>query len=191
LDYAVPAAMNPLLSGVEYESSGDAVGDAGCVQRFCGGCGNGGTVYLCCVAAAVYEFPASGDDYGRLGFVSGWGAAGTAGGTKVSRAVGFDWGGFADGNCEEKFDFVGRLGDGESAVRQADVRGDAGRGGGAVAADFDDDDGDDSWELALGKQTHADNGDGGNWRFDDFWAADSGGDSGGFYLHGWLANLDF
>ncbi len=34
-------------------------------------------------------------------------------------------------------------------------------------------------------------GDGGNWRFDDFLAADSGGDSAGFYLHGWLANLDF
>jgi len=112
LDCAVPAAINPLPSGVEQECSGD-------------------------------------DDYGRLGFVSGWGAAGTFGGTKVSRAAGFDWGGFADGNCEEKFDFVGRLGDGESAVRQADVRGDAGRGGGAVAADFDDDDGDDSWELAL------------------------------------------
>ena len=29
------------------------------------------------------------------------------------------------------------------------MRGDAGRGGGAVAADFDDDDRDDSWELAL------------------------------------------
>jgi hypothetical protein len=34
-------------------------------------------------------------------------------------------------------------------------------------------------------------GDGGNWRLDDFLAADSGGDSGGFYLHGRLANLDF
>lgn len=34
-------------------------------------------------------------------------------------------------------------------------------------------------------------GDGGNWRFDDFLAADSGGDSGGFYLHGRFANLDF
>lgn len=34
-------------------------------------------------------------------------------------------------------------------------------------------------------------GDGGNWRFDDFYAADSGGDSGGFYLHGRFANLDF
>ncbi|MEG3955965.1 hypothetical protein [Microcoleus sp. herbarium2] len=42
---------------------------------------------------------------------------------------------------------------------------------------------------ALG-QTRPD-GDGGNWRFDDFLAADSGGDSCGFYLHGWLANLDF
>ena len=61
------------------------------------------------------------DDYGDFAFVFGWGAAGTFGGTKVSRAVRFDWRGFADGNCEEKFDFVGRLGDGESAVRQADV----------------------------------------------------------------------
>ena len=34
-------------------------------------------------------------------------------------------------------------------------------------------------------------GDGANWQFDDFYAADSGGDSAGFYLHGWLANLDF
>ena len=34
-------------------------------------------------------------------------------------------------------------------------------------------------------------GDAGNWRFDDFYAADSGGDSAGFYLHGWFANLDF
>ncbi len=34
-------------------------------------------------------------------------------------------------------------------------------------------------------------GDGGNWRLDDFLAADSGGDSGGFYLHGRFANLDF
>jgi multidrug efflux pump subunit AcrB len=33
--------------------------------------------------------------------------------------------------------------------------------------------------------------DGGNWRFDDFYAADSGGDSAGFYLHGRFANLDF
>jgi len=87
--------------------------------------------------------------------VSGWGAAGTAGGTKVSRAVRFDWRGFADGNCDEKFDFVGGLGYCESAGRQADVRGDAGLGGGAVAADFDDDDRDNSWELALGKQTRS------------------------------------
>ena len=77
------------------------------------------------------------------------GRAGTFGGIKVSRALRFDWCGFADGNCDEKFDFVGRLGDFESAVRQADVRGDAGFGGGAVAADFDDDDRHDSWELAL------------------------------------------
>ncbi len=77
MDYAVPAAINPLPSGVEQECSGD-------------------------------------DDYGRLGFVSGWGAAGTFGGTKVSRAVGFDWLGFADGNCDEKFDFAGGLRDYES-----------------------------------------------------------------------------
>ena len=153
MDYAVPAAINPLPSGVEQECSAD-------------------------------------DDYGRLGFVSGWGAAGTAGGTKVSRAVGFDWGGFADGNCEEKFDFVGRLGDGESAVRQADVRGDAGRGGGAVAAILMT-----AMAMIAGNWRRSANsrpdGDGGNWRLDDFLAADSGGDSGGFYLHGRLANLDF
>ena len=58
-------------------------------------------------------------------------------------------------------------------------------GGGAVAADFDDDDRDDSWDGANYS---------GNWRwesklparwrwrFDDFYPADSGGDSAGFYL---------
>jgi hypothetical protein len=67
---------------------------------------NGGTVYLCCVGAAVCQFSTSGDDYGDFAFVSGWAAAGTFGGTKVSRAVRFDWRGFADGNCDEKFDFA-------------------------------------------------------------------------------------
>ena len=84
MDYAVPAAMNPVPSGVEQESSGD-------------------------------------DDYGDFAFVSGWGAAGTFGGTKVSRAVRFDWRGFADANCDEKFDFAGGLRDYDSVVRQADV----------------------------------------------------------------------
>jgi len=89
------------------------------------------------------------------------------------------------------------LGGASAAVRQADVRGDAGFGGGTVAADFDDDDRDDSWDAAnfsgnwrCSANSQPD-GDCGNWRFDDFLAADSGGDSAGFYLHGWFANLDF
>lgn len=45
--------------------------------------------------------------------------------------------------------------------------------------------------IGAGKANSPPDGDGGNWRFDDFLAADSGGDSGDFYLHGWLANLDF
>ena len=49
------------------------------------------------------------------------GRAGTFGGIKVSRALRFDWRGFAVGNCDEKFDFAGGLRDYESAVRQADV----------------------------------------------------------------------
>ena len=64
---------------------------------------------MCWVGAAVCQFSTSGDDYGYFAFVSGWGAAGAFGGTKVSRAVRFDWRGFADGNCDEKFDFVGGL----------------------------------------------------------------------------------
>jgi len=132
--------MNPLPSGVELESSGDAEVMQDVFSGFAGAVGT--------AVPAVCQFSTSGDGYGGLAFVSGWGAAGTAGGIKVSRAVRFDWRGLADGNCDEKFDFVGGLGDCESAVRQADVRGDAGRGGGAVAVDFDDDDRGDSWELA-------------------------------------------
>jgi multidrug efflux pump subunit AcrB len=45
--------------------------------------------------------------------------------------------------------------------------------------------------IGAGKANSQPDGDGGNWRFDDFYAADSGGDSGGFYLHGRFANLDF
>ena len=45
--------------------------------------------------------------------------------------------------------------------------------------------------IGAGKANSPPDGDGGNWRFDDFLAADSGGDSAGFYLHGWFANLDF
>jgi multidrug efflux pump subunit AcrB len=45
--------------------------------------------------------------------------------------------------------------------------------------------------IGAGKANSQPDGDGGNWRFDDFLAADSGGDSGGFYLHGRFANLDF
>ena len=45
--------------------------------------------------------------------------------------------------------------------------------------------------IGAGKANSPPDGDGGNWRFDDFYPADSGGDSGGFYLHGWFANLDF
>ena len=45
--------------------------------------------------------------------------------------------------------------------------------------------------IGAGKANSQPDGDGGNWRFDDFLAADSGGDSGDFYLHGWFANLDF
>lgn len=69
--------------------------------------------------------------------------------------------------------------------------------GGAVAADFDDDLRDDSWDgvnCSGNGRCWANSppyGDGGNWRFDDFLAADFGGDSAGFYLHGWFANLDF
>jgi hypothetical protein len=49
------------------------------------------------------------------------GALGTAVLFIYAVAVPFDWRGFADANCDEKFDFVARLGDYESAVRQADV----------------------------------------------------------------------
>ena len=84
LDYAVPAAMNPLPSGVEQESWGDAE-----------------------VMQDVFS-----------GFA---GVLGTAVLFIYAVAVPFDWRGFADANCDEKFDFVARLGDYESAVRQADV----------------------------------------------------------------------
>ncbi len=45
--------------------------------------------------------------------------------------------------------------------------------------------------IGPGKANSEPDGDGGNSRFDGFLAADSGGDSGGFYLHGRFANLDF
>ncbi len=71
------------------------------------------------------------------------------------------------------------------------------RGSCTVATNFDDDDRHDSWDGAnccgnwRCRANSPPDGDGGNWRFDDFLAADSGGDSGGFYLHGRFANLDF
>jgi hypothetical protein len=60
--------------------------------------------------------------------------------------------------------------------------------GGAVAADFDEDDRHDSWDGANCSENwrcsanSPPDGDGGNWRFDDFYPADFGGDSAGFYL---------
>jgi hypothetical protein len=45
--------------------------------------------------------------------------------------------------------------------------------------------------IGAGKANSQPDGDGGNWRFDDFLAADSGGGSAGFYLHGRFAILDF
>ena len=36
--------------------------------------------------------------------------------------------------------------------------------------------------IGAGKANSPPDGDGGNWRFDDFYPADSGGDSAGFYL---------
>ncbi len=82
-------------------------------------------------------------------------------------------------------------------VDYAILNGDAGFGGGALAADFDDDDRHDCWDgphrPGTGRRFSGaePDGDGGNWRFDDFYAVDSGGDSGDFYLYGWFPNLDF
>jgi len=45
-------------------------GDAGCVERFCRGSGNGGTVYLCCVGAAVCQADSGGDSAGF--YLHGW-----------------------------------------------------------------------------------------------------------------------
>jgi hypothetical protein len=45
-----------------------------------------------------------------------------------------------------------------------------------------------NWRRLANSQP---DGDGGNWRFDDFYSADSGSDLAGFYLHGRFTNLDF
>ena len=66
--------MNPLPFGVEQESSGDAQVMQDVFSGFAGAVGT--------AVPAVCQFSTSGDGYGGLAFVSGWGAAGTAGGTK-------------------------------------------------------------------------------------------------------------